>query len=198
MKSSSDGSAKSCCRQSPQIHFHSQSQRYPLLADSRRRFSYRQPFRTITFRQYHHNYFYSFPTSIITMKSTSFLALLVTSLVASVFGFVPKTFSARSKGSTLSMSASERTYIMVRRRTNYPGINTQNKPGHSQYTYAVFHLSLTNYSYHYHNCRSSLMEFNEELSVTLFLDSKPRDTNWSRWKPSKPPANCWKNTTKTW
>ena len=59
------------------------------------------------------------------MKSTSFLALLVTSLVASVFGFVPKTFSARSKGSTLSMSASERTYIMVRRRTNYPGINTQ-------------------------------------------------------------------------
>ena len=29
MKSSSDGSAKSYCRQSPQIHFHSQSQRYP-------------------------------------------------------------------------------------------------------------------------------------------------------------------------
>lgn len=112
-----------------------------LLADSRRRFSYRRPFCTIT--QYHHNYFYSFPTSIITMKSTSFLALLVTSLVASVFGFVPKTFSARSKGSTLSMSASERTYIMVRRRTNYPGIYTQNKPAHSQYTYVAFHLSLT-------------------------------------------------------
>uniref|UniRef100_A0A7S2YRX6 Nucleoside diphosphate kinase n=1 Tax=Entomoneis paludosa TaxID=265537 RepID=A0A7S2YRX6_9STRA len=46
------------------------------------------------------------------VKSISFLTLF--GLLATVMGFAPKAFVGRSNGSTLSMSASERTYIMIK------------------------------------------------------------------------------------